>query len=119
MAEADFSVTPEVLIQKADDMEIAIEALKEDYDVLKGIIEGTAGYWFGEGGDSCRRMFIDRQNEMEEMLNRMRDHPAKILEIAGIFKKTETDITQNTTKLPTDPFGDMESSTFGNGGGRF
>ena len=49
MAEADFSVTPEVLIQKADDMEIAIAALKEDYDVLKGIIEGTAGYWVGEG----------------------------------------------------------------------
>ena len=94
MNNAEFSVTPEELIQKADSMESAVWALKENYDELNRIVEKTRGYWNGEGGNSFRRMFADRQNEIEEMLGRMMEHPEKLLEIVGIDRKKENDIEQ-------------------------
>lgn len=102
MAGMEFSVTPQELIQKAEAMEQAIVSLKKDYADLKSLINRTSGYWIGEGGDSCRRMFMDRQEELEEMLERMRDHPEKLLNIAGVYRSGEEKIVQEHMRLPVD-----------------
>ena len=102
MAGIEFSVTPQELLQKAEAMEQAISSLKEDYTDLKNLINRTSGYCIGEGGNSCRRMFSDRQEEVEEMLERMRDHPEKLLNIAGIYRSGEEKIVQDHMRLPAD-----------------
>ena len=102
MAGMEFSVTPQELIQKAEAMEQAIVSLKKDYADLKSLINRTSGYWIGGGGDSCRRMFMDRQEELEEMLERMRDHPEKLLNIAVVYRSGEEKIVQEHMRLPVD-----------------
>lgn len=98
----EFSVTPQELIQKAEEMKEAINSMEGAYDDLSTLVTATSGYWIGEGGESCRGMFLDRREDVEEMLARMREHPDKLLKIAGIYREGEEKIKNANAVLPYD-----------------
>lgn len=115
MANVEFSVTSQELVRMAEETEHSILELKEEYQELKNIMSGTIGYWSGEGGDSCRKMFDERRCEIEDILDRMQKHPRHLLEMAGIYKEAEEQLVQEHDRLPSVPLGGGGS---GGGGGR-
>lgn len=96
-------VEDQVLERKADEFTKAITAMDQAFEGIRSMVNETSGYWEGEAGDSCRSMFFEEQEEILRIIERLRDHPAHLLQIAGLVKSNEQRLTEASAGLPTAP----------------
>ena len=50
-------VTPDVLNQKAVEVEKNINNMRQRFDAMKTLVEKSKGYWLGEAGDMHRQNY--------------------------------------------------------------
>ncbi len=98
-------VTPQELKTKADEATNAINQMEALFGSLKNLVASTGSYWSGTAADRFRSMFREREDDVEGMLSRVKTQPPKLLAIAGIYETEEVKITEEHTKLPTNPLG--------------
>lgn len=98
----EIRVTPETLRRKADEVSRRIDAVKQLFSELESLVRSTRGYWIGEGGEEHRREYMDRRDDIEEMLRRLRLHPADLLRISGNYVEVETVVEENINILRED-----------------
>lgn len=96
-------VSPQEMIKKSGEVSNAIVRMEAAYDLIKTMVYNTSQYWEGEAGNSFRNLFQDKQDEMETMLKRLKDHPSNLLKMAGLFTDNEGKLEEENTMLPTDP----------------
>ena len=101
----DILVTPEVLQEKADEASKARSQTTAVFNEMKNLVSSTASHWEGDAGTRFRGMFLEREDEIDRMLSRLKAHPAKLLEMAGIYIDEEKRRTEEHAKLPTSPLG--------------
>ena len=97
-----FTVTPEVLKVKADSVSKRIREVRELFDEIATVMEGTGHEWIGEAGEFHRRLYREERPSIEEVLKRLSEHPRDLLTIAQEYSDTETMITDGIPSLPTD-----------------
>lgn len=72
------------LKEQADVTSDKIKEMTEMFEELEEVISRTSHYWNGEAGDYYRILYGENKEEIEDMLKRLKEHPAKLLQAARI-----------------------------------
>lgn len=105
MSGVTIRVSPQEIITKSEEVSSALARMEESYNLMKAMVVGTASYWEGEAGNSFRNMFQDKQDEMETMLNRLKNHTTNLLKMAGLYEENEDKLEEENVVLPANPLG--------------
>lgn len=89
------------LKEQADVTSDKIKETTEVFEELEEIISRTSHYWNGEAGDYYRTLYGENKEEIEGILKRLREHPGKLLQAAGIYEDEQPEET-TTSPLPGD-----------------
>ena len=95
-------VTPEVLTSKSSDVANRVSKMKTYFDDLQSLVQKTSGYWEGEAGDKHRQMYKELEDEIEEILLRLGEHPVDLVTIAQKYSDVELKIQEEIQSLPGD-----------------
>lgn len=96
-------VTPEILHQKATEVETHVKAMKTRFDNMKALVDKSNGYWIGEAGDMHRQNYADQVESIEQILRRLGEHPGDLRVIAQTYSATELKIEEAIIQeLPGD-----------------
>ena len=87
-------VNTDILRSKADSVTGKVSLMEGDLNEIKDIVARTANYLIGEGGDTQRKNYTDKQAFVEEMVRRLKEYPVDLLQMAGIYEKTENEIEE-------------------------
>lgn len=95
-------VNTAVLNGKAQAVSKSIKNMSNCFDRLETIINRTSYYWIGEAGDAQRKMYRDQKPKIDEMMKRLKEHPADLMEIARTYESVEAEAASIATELPAD-----------------
>ncbi len=95
-------VTPELLRSKAAEVSKDIGEMEKGLQTLETEINGTAAYWLGEAGDLHRKKYLDRSEEMRNLIKRLYTYPERILKMAGIYDQAEDHSIAVSETMKTD-----------------
>ncbi len=95
-------VTPDVLNQKAVEVEKNISNMRQRFDTMKTLVEKSKGYWIGEAGDMHRQNYSEQQDNIDQVLNRLSEHPIDLRSIAQTYSATELKVENIIQSLPGD-----------------
>lgn len=98
----NIKVNTTVLRNKADTVSKSISNMDKCLLQLQDIINRTSYYWIGEAGDLHRKMYKEQKPKIEEMMKRLKEHPADLLEMAGVYESAEARIQSISAELPND-----------------
>ncbi len=85
-------VTPEILNQKASDVEKKVANMRRRFENMKTLVEKSKGYWEGEAGDQHRQNYSDQADSIEMVLKRLGEHPGDLRSIAQTYSASELKI---------------------------
>ena len=92
-------VTPDVLNQKAVEVEKNINNMRQRFDAMKTLVEKSKGYWLGEAGDMHRQNYTEQQDSIDEVLF---NYPIDLRNIAQTYSATELKVESIIQSLPGD-----------------
>ena len=96
-------VTPEVLNQKATEVEKYVANMKKRFDNMKMLIDKSKGYWAGEAGDMHRQNYSVQVSTIDQILRRLGEHPGDLRTIAQTYSTAELRIEESIIQeLPGD-----------------
>ena len=95
-------VTPEVLKSKSVEVEDEIKSLESEFRSIQDIVTKTRGYWIGAAGERARTEVDNQKDEIDTILNRFREHPVKLMTMAGVYDEAERQAVEETQALATD-----------------
>lgn len=95
-------VTPEILEEKASEVQNKVNNVKEKFAKMNDMISASKEYWIGEGGDKHREAYAKYKEQIEEITKRLAEHPADLLSMAGIYREAEVTNTSTTEALLSD-----------------
>lgn len=101
---ADFdrlTVTPEELDAQASIVESKLNAVKEFFEDVKALFNGTEYYWIGAAGDAHRESYLSRTEVIETMLLRYQEHVDDLRRMAGVYRDAESLAAYVADTLPT------------------
>jgi uncharacterized protein YukE len=91
------------LASAAGTLKEKIQKAETSFQNVMNIVKNTNRYWIGEAGDEHRLAFFDQQDDIDQILVRLKEHPDDLLKIAGIYEeaenKTETIVEEPLTNL--------------------
>lgn len=95
-------VNPAVLNDKAQTVSKQIRNMENCFEQLDMIVNRTAYYWIGEGGDKHRMLYKQQRPQIEEMMRRLKEHPDDLLAIAQKYEMAESSVQSMAAELPDD-----------------
>lgn len=95
-------VEPEKLQQTAEGINGRVTKLSAAFDSMREAMNRTNGYWIGEAGDAHRRAFLEQQPRREEILARLSEQAADLLQMAGVYVSVEKENVELTQSLRGD-----------------
>ncbi|MBQ9136705.1 MAG: WXG100 family type VII secretion target [Lachnospiraceae bacterium] len=95
-------VTPEQLTEKSSEVAGKVQSMRQHFKDLQDAVNKSKSYWVGEAGDKHRQMYADLEEEIEEILNRLAEHPRDLVTIAQKYSDVELKIQQEIEALPSD-----------------
>ena len=104
MAGIVLSVKPEELQAEVENMRSCLKTLRMHFESINVTMKNTGNYWHGEAGDADRIEFENARRTFESIYLDLSKQPDKLLQIAGIYKSTETNIDSMNDMLRTDIF---------------
>ncbi len=81
---------------------IALPYLSAGQVSFKVTPEILTEYWIGEAGEMHRNMYRDLEDDIEEILKRLGEHPVDLVAIAQKYSDVELKIQQEIQELPGD-----------------
>ena len=100
MADMRLRVSPEELRRISGEIEQQVTAAQRYWNELQGIVKASRYYWEGEAGDCSRRILEDLRQETEDIFARLRERPAGLLQMAGIYSQAEAQSAMLAKVLP-------------------
>lgn len=101
-SDISIEVEPSVMIAKADQVSKAISNMEQKFDELNNIVNRTCSYWIGEAGDHHRKMFYDEKEDIQKILNRLKEHPSDLKQMAAGYADTEKELLEENQRLQSD-----------------
>lgn len=97
-------VEPEKLKEQADIVTGYINAIKKDFDGIRQIVKLTGIYWQGDASKKHRYIYDENEDDIEQILKRLWEHPIDLQKMAGIYEKAEELNETLANNLPEDVF---------------
>lgn len=95
-------VTPEELTRMAQDIDTEIGNMKKQFEGIESDVTHTLAYWEGDASDSHKKQYDAIKGDIEESIKRLREQPKDLLEMAGIYTKTESEVEAVAQTLSAD-----------------
>lgn len=95
-------VDPEVLKRKSADITNKIGEIERAFGGIESRINATKGFWTGDSSERYQRYFKDIKPDMEKVIQRLKEHPKDLLEMAGLYEKGESVASEVSMALPVD-----------------
>ena len=93
-------VTTEQLRTQAGVVRQELSSMQAQFDRIKGLIDGSSGYWSGEAGDAHRKQYTGRISSIEEMFKKYAEHVKDLEEMAGVYEAAEQAASNAADSLP-------------------
>lgn len=94
------TVSTEELQAQSGAVDTQIRQMRSNFDDLKQLVDGSAGYWVGQAGDAHRQLYHNHIAKIEEMLSRYSEHVVDLQTMAGIYVKAEEQSEGQAEGLP-------------------
>lgn len=95
-------VTPEVLTQMAQDIESKIGNIKNQFTAIDQDITRTLAYWEGNACEVHKKQYDAMKVDIETSMKRLSEQPEDLLQMAGIYTKTESEVESAAQSLSAD-----------------
>ena len=95
-------VTPEVLTRMAGDIEKQIQDISNQFNMIESDISQTRSYWEGEASDTHKSQYDSLKDDINEAVKRLRSNPVNLLQMAGLYTETETQMEAAAQSLSSD-----------------
>lgn len=102
LAGAHIKVTPEVLSDKSGQVLKCVNNMANTFQQLETVVNRTSYYWIGEAGDLHRKLYNQQKSTIDEMMQRLREHPRDLITIAQIYSNVEKEVESIAIELPGD-----------------
>ncbi|MCC8151646.1 MAG: WXG100 family type VII secretion target [Lachnospiraceae bacterium] len=99
---SSLTVTPEVMLQKANSVQKYIRLMRQDFSNLENTVNKTQSYWIGEAGDAHREFYQSKKEEIETIFARLTEDVTDLQTMAGVYSQTEKEVTELAQDLPAD-----------------
>lgn len=101
----ELKVDPQIVEAKANQMNATREQVSTTMTDIKNEMDGLKASWISETASKTQTQFETAQADVQAMLNVIAEYSQDLLEVARIYKTTESESTQRAASLPTDIFG--------------
>lgn len=95
-------VAPNVLKTQSGVVLSEVNSLERTWREMESIIKKTKGYWEGEASIQHMEYYNDVKDDVETIIRRLKEHPADLLKMAGIYEDSESFAQQIASALPED-----------------
>ncbi len=96
-------VTPDVLTSEAGAITDKIGKIETNLQTINEQIHSSKNYWEGEASDVHQEKYRKIEDETKKIIKRLKRHPQHLLEMAGLYKSTESENQALSQKLPSNP----------------
>lgn len=98
--DVQIKVDSAALLEKAGLVRTNILNMEKCFDNLEQIVTRTSYYWIGEAGEMHRNIYREQMPKVDEMLKRLKEHPADLEGIARTYESAESQIQSYAEELP-------------------
>lgn len=102
MADMTIKVSTEVLVKASENLTNAVSKAHSTFQEIESIISRTVSYWEGSGHNAMNDAYKVRSDDYNMVFNAIKEHVAKLNNIAGVYSTTESQIVQATSMLSGD-----------------
>ena len=89
------------LVSAAGTLKEKIQKAETSFNNVMTIVKNTNRYWIGQAGDEHRRAFLDQQDDIDQILFLLKEHPDDLLKIAGVYEEAEKEVETIVEQPPT------------------
>lgn len=100
--ESMLKVTPEKLLEAAEQFTAAEANIRSLTQEMTSIIEGFKSVWQGEAATGFANRFDSLTDDMERLFSMIREHANDLTEMANEYKLAEDESTQAAQMLATE-----------------
>lgn len=104
--EANFviNVAPEKLKEQAETVTEYVNAIEKDFNEIRQIVKNSALYWQGDASKKHRQIFDENEEDIQEIIKRLKEHPVDLQKMAGVYEQTEQLNETQASNLPNEVF---------------
>lgn len=102
MGNVEIKVSTAALASKAQTVSKSVTNMANCFENLGRIIDRTSYYWIGEAGETHRRIYREQKPKIDEMMKRLKEHPADLLTISQTYESAESEVQAIAAELPAD-----------------
>ena len=95
-------VKPQELKNKANSISSSISSVEKELNNIGNVILGTKKYWEGDASDQHQKYYSTIQEDIPNVLNRLKEHPKELLVMADIYDDAEETNEQLANTLPVN-----------------
>lgn len=95
-------VTPDVLTRMADDIEKQIQDVENQFNSIETDIDRTRSYWEGDASDTHKAQYDSLKEEINESVKRLKSNPKNLMQMAGLYSQTESELEAVAQSLQAD-----------------
>lgn len=85
----DLKVEPDKLVSTANKITQAAANVRKDFKNLNKALQDTKRYWKGDAADVSRKLYLDEERNILEIIADLEKYPVDILKMAGQYKEAE------------------------------
>ncbi|MDE7312624.1 MAG: hypothetical protein K2N87_13555 [Eubacterium sp.] len=100
MADIRLKVSPEELRRGAEQIDRQIANVQRSWQRLCEAAGACRHYWEGDAADYGGRLLEETKQEVQEAFCRLKEQPARLLQMAGIYIEAEEQAAQLANALP-------------------
>ena len=98
----EIKVKDDALLSAASTLKDRISDMRSSYDKVMEIVQKTGGYWIGLAGDAHRNAFLEQQDDIDQIVRRLSEHPDDLLKIANLYVEAEKKSAEVPASLGAD-----------------
>lgn len=102
MSNIQLKVSPDQLRQKAEQIAQHTANAQKSWQRLCELASLAKHYWEGDAADFAGRLFEETRQEAEDAFRRLREHPVRLMQMAGVYIEAEQQAAQLVKSLPDD-----------------
>ena len=97
-------VTPQELKNQSNQVLSDIKSIEKHWKCIAAIVNGSKNYWEGDASKTHIRIYKDVDNDVTEIINRLKENPVKLQMMAGVYDEAEHTAENRAAELPSDIF---------------
>ena len=102
MADFMLKVSLDKMKSKSTEITGQINKIEKYWKDLKDVVKRSKSYWKGDASDLHQKYLDECDEEVQEILKRLREHPSDLLAMMGVYNEAEKKAEQIANSLPDD-----------------